>query len=344
MTSGTRSLVVALSLLTGASAVAQPAPQDSKVDAKALMQSGVRLFEAKDYLGALAVFRDAYRRFPSAKILLNISTTLTLLDRKADAANSYQQYLDSPEADPAKKADVNAVLADLDRVLGRLEITVTPVDAEVQVNDSEWLPASKVSLYRVPEGPFTVRARKDKFQSEATSASLTIGEKAAIRIAMTPLPEETRVIQTPLVTGGAGDTELEVVASSEPPRTRFSGIALVHLDIPHGGAAARVGVGFDVTGSLAVQAAALLGPNSGGYLGATFAFLPGKLRPYAALGLPVFSSNGLRYGMRAGGGLEIEITSHVSVIAEVALEVLMNPEDDILRAVLIPAVGATGRL
>src|SRR5512146_2802205 len=125
-----------------------PPPQQptGKVDAKALMQSGLKLFDAKDYLGALAVFKDAYARFPSAKILLNIGTTQLLLDRKADAANSYQKYLESPDADPARKADVAAQIAELDKASGVLELAITPGDAEVQLGD-EWVPASSVKLW-----------------------------------------------------------------------------------------------------------------------------------------------------------------------------------------------------
>ena len=55
-------LVVACLLVISTTAGAQPKkppPEAGKVDAKSLMQSGVRLLEAKDYLGALAVFRDA---------------------------------------------------------------------------------------------------------------------------------------------------------------------------------------------------------------------------------------------------------------------------------------------
>src|SRR3954470_12544237 len=115
MTSRARSLLVAASLVAAGPAAAQPGsppPNGDKVDAKALMQSGIRLLDAKDYLGALAVFKDAYARFPSAKILLNIGTTLTLLDRKVDAANAYQKYLDAPDTDPAKRADVTAAVAE----------------------------------------------------------------------------------------------------------------------------------------------------------------------------------------------------------------------------------------
>jgi len=229
-------------------------------------------------------------------------------------------------------------------VLGRLEITVTPADAEVQINDGEWVPAASVKLFRIPQGAFTVRARKDKFQSEAKSANIIIGEKAAIVIAMTALPEEVRV--APVVPMGDGNGVIGVTepAADDGPRTRFAGIAMAHLDIPRGGGAARVGLAFDITGQLAVQAAALIGPNTGGYAGAAFTFLPGNLRPFIALGMPMFFSDGPRYGVRAGGGLEIVITRHVSIVAELGIEVLLNPENDIRKAVMIPALGATGRL
>src|SRR5688500_7730997 len=117
--------IVLASLLAAPSAFAQqpqpqpqpqPAPQPpqdpNKMDAKALMQTGVKLLEVKDYLGALAIFKTAYARFPSAKILLNIGTTLKLLDRKAEAANAYQRYLDSSDTDPNRRAQVQAELAE----------------------------------------------------------------------------------------------------------------------------------------------------------------------------------------------------------------------------------------
>ena len=99
---------------TGTAWSQAPSPETDKLDAKALMQSGLKLYAARDFLGALAVFKTAYTRFASAKILLNIGTTLTKLDRKAEAANVYQRYLDSPDADPAKRNEVKKVLAELD--------------------------------------------------------------------------------------------------------------------------------------------------------------------------------------------------------------------------------------
>ena len=337
-----RSLLVAICLLRGGLAVAQPQRAD-KIDAKSLMQSGVKLLETKDYLGALAVFKDAYTRFPSAKILLNIGTTYKLLDRKVDAANAYQRYLDSPDADPTKQSDVTTALFELDKAVGKLEIAVTPADAEVQINDGDWIPAPSAHVVRLVAGQFTVRARKDKFGSEAKSASISTGEKAAIVISLTALPQQTAVF-----TGGTGTVAdgLGVAQEQEPEeeRSRLAGIAVAHLDIPRGGAAALVGLSFDISGALAVQGAVVLGPTYGAYAGAAFAFLDGKLRPYAAAGMPIFFSNGARVGVRAGGGAEIVVTRHVSLIAEVGVEVMLNPEDNIIKAALIPAIGASGRL
>src|SRR5262249_23249741 len=124
-----RHLIVAASLLVAGVASAQPKPpppSGDKTDAKALMLSGVKLLEAKDYLGALAVFKDAYARFPSAKILLNIGTTQKLLNRNAEAANTYQRYLESKDADPARRTEITQILADIDKLVGKLEISSTP--------------------------------------------------------------------------------------------------------------------------------------------------------------------------------------------------------------------------
>lgn len=340
MTSRARSFLVATILVGGGVAAAQPQQAD-KVDAKALMQSGLKLLETKDYLGALAVFKDAYARFPSAKILLNIGTTLNLLDRKVDAANAYQRYLDAPDTDPAKQSNVTAALYEIDKAVGALQITVTPPDAEVQINDGDWVPAASAHVHRVAGGQFTVRARKDKFQSEAKSASINSGEKASVVINLTALPQ---AVQVSTLGSGGLDENVATSGEPEPGRSRLGGLAIAHLDVVHGGAGALVGLTFDVSDAFQVQGTAILGPTYGAYAGASFAFLDGSFRPFAAGGMPMFFSHGARVGVRAAGGLELVITRHVSLIAEVGGELMLNPEDNILKVAFIPAVGVSGRL
>jgi hypothetical protein len=348
-----RALVLA-SLLAAPRAFAQPQPQPappadpSKMDAKALMTTGVRLLEAKDYLGALALFREAYVRFPSAKILLNIGTTLKLLDRKADAANTYQQYLDSQDADPNRAKQVIGELAELDKSLGVVEVIVRPADAEVNFGD-EWIPAARAKQWRVMPGSFKVSARKPGYQNSEQTSTISAGAKTSLSVVLAEVPKQ--IVEAP---------REELVATVEPekPRSRIGALAMLHVSVvPKLGSAALVGATFDVTPRLGIDAAVLLGPglvsdgmatrpppSFGGYLGANFAFLPGAFRPRAGAGMTLFSSDGARLQARAAGGLEYVATRNISLTIEVGAEVALNPEDDIRELAIVPAFAVAGRL
>lgn len=340
----------ALLALTTTVASAQPADK-SKTDAKALMTSGVKLFNAKDYLGALVVFEDAYTRFQSAKILLNIATTLVKLERPADAANAYQRYLDSSDADPTKQAEVTRVLAELDKKVGSVALTVTPADAELRLGDAAtWIPASSAKRLRVPAAGIVIHAKRVGHVAADHDARAPKGTTVELAITLAPEP----VVTAPDPKDPPGDDvsdirsdDRDLPATSNPGpfgRSRIGLLAIAHVDPIHPGAAGLVGLTADVTSRLAVQATALLGATSGGYAGVTFAFRTGNLRPFAAAGLPVFISNGARFGARGAVGLELALDKHFSIVAEVGVERMLNPEDNIAELLFVPALGATARL
>lgn len=328
--------VLLAGVLAATTAHAQPA-EPGKGDAKALLQSGLKLFAAKDYLGALSVFETAYARFPSGKILLNIGTTLLKLERNADAANAYQRYLDAKDGDPTKRAEVEKVVADLDRSLGVLEISVEPAETEVQVGTKPWAPASEVTRYRVDRGSVVVRARRTGFVEAQQTVRIDAGQKREVALVLEAEPVTTTTSSTPIDAG--------LRASVVPEgRSRFGAIALAHIDPSNKGAAVIVGVTADVNSRVQIQAAALIGPASGAYVGGSFAFLAGTVRPIVALGLPVFFSDGPRVALRAAAGVELAINRHFAVIAELGVEYLVNPEPGVTKALFIPAIGATARL
>lgn len=328
------SLVVAA---TTAVVHAQPAPGD-KGDAKALMASGLKLYAAKDYLGALSVFETAYARFPSGKILLNIGTTLLKLDRKAEAANAYQGYLDAPDADPAKKLAVTKVVAGLDIEVGVVEITVTPADAEVQLDKGEWTAAAKVARTRVTPGIFAVHARKTGFSASEQTATVAAGGTRSVALTLS-----AEVVPT----GGGGiDVDGGLVGRGETAdvASKLGMIALAHVDVKNKGGAAIIGVAYDIIDRVQVQAAALLGPASGGYAGVALAILTGRVRPTIVAGIPVFVANGMRVGIRGAAGVEISFNRHISAVAEIGVEHLFNPEDSVTATLFIPAIGVIARL
>ncbi|MGE5182814.1 MAG: PEGA domain-containing protein [Acidobacteriota bacterium] len=346
--------ILALVAALATTASAQPAGTD-KADAKLLMQSGVKLLEAKDYLGALAIFKDGYTRFPSAKFLLNIGTTLKLLDRKAEAANAYQRYLDSPDADPQRRGEVGDALLDLDKSLGKLAITCEPAGAEVEVGD-EWVPAAQARLVRVNPGPYSVHAREDGYEPAEKTGSVSAGQQTAVIFILSAIakPQPKQVIVTV--------PREEVHGEAEPlgPRPRFGAFAMAHVSVsPRLGGAWLLGATADATEQLEVDAAVLLGPglvssqgsypaappSYGGYLGASFSFLTDQWRPRVSFGVPMFESAGsLRFAVRGAGGVEYVASPHLALIAELGLEDNLNNEMDIQSVAVVPALAVSGRL
>lgn len=338
----------------------------AKVDAKALVQSGVKLLKQKDYLGALAVFRDAYQRFPSVKLLLNIGTTLKLLGRNAEAANAYQRYLDDPDADPARVSEVGDVLSTLDRVLGRLQLG-TPNDAssdaaseasgeaaidattEIAINGGEPMPLSQARLVRVDPGEYRIAARREGFTPVELSGRVAAGELALVQLRLTPLPRAA-----PLPSPGAapeddglaaGAGALRRGATAGPARRSRLGLMLRgHFHLSPAGAAALVGPTVDLTDRIEVNAGALLGRFRGGYLGGSFAVLPGRLRPIAAAGLLVVSDDGARFAVRGAVGLEVVVSRNLSLFTELGGEHLFNPPMTVFANAFVPSAGVLGRL
>ncbi|HUJ59472.1 MAG TPA: PEGA domain-containing protein [Kofleriaceae bacterium] len=331
-----RALVAAV-LLGSLAAHAQPAGND-KVDAQSLMQSGVKLLEARDYLGALAVFKTAYERFPGAKILLNIGTTLKLLGRDADAANAYQRFLEAKDTDPKRRAEIEKLIAQIDKAVGRIDLAVTPSDAQLSFDDDDWLHAVHAATWRLPPGKHTLTVRRDGYETKTKSIEVAAGDSASIEITLAPLPKPAPTVVTVPV-----ETEIHAAPVAEAPRSRFGAIVFGNFDIPHGGAA-LVGVTADVAPRIALRAAAILGPHVGGYVGGVLAILTHRYRPYVAAGVPVFASSGARYGVRGAGGFEYELGRHLAISIEAGVEHTFNTQMGVKSTAFVPAIGVIGRL
>ena len=112
-------ILVALVLPT---ARAHADPQ-AEQEARAMFKKANHLLETGEFAKALELYREAYARFPSPKILINIGTALRSLGRDAEAAETYQRYLDDPGADPKRRDEVKQLLDELSAKLGRLSIS-----------------------------------------------------------------------------------------------------------------------------------------------------------------------------------------------------------------------------
>jgi hypothetical protein len=157
--------------------------------AAALMTEGVRQLQAQAYEQALANFLDAYAKFPSPKILLNIGSTLRDMGRIADAANTYQRYLSDPATGPERMSEVKELLQKLDQELTVLTVRVQPRGSEVSIDAGPFLVIGGTLQTRVRPGIHLVRARKadvtveltiNGFDGESKDITATIPDKPAV--------------------------------------------------------------------------------------------------------------------------------------------------------------------
>ena len=160
-------LVEVLARITNDPSIPVPDPA-MRTTAQALMVEGVKRLQARSYDQALANFLEAYAKFPSPKILLNIGSTLRDMGRLADAANTYQRYLDDPATGSERVSEVKELLVKLDEQLTTLEVHVTPRGSDVSIDGGPFIPVGQRLVTRVRPGLHLVRIRKADRSAELT--------------------------------------------------------------------------------------------------------------------------------------------------------------------------------
>jgi len=107
-----RVLALLLGLLVG---LTGPAAADQRADAKAHYVKGKSLFDAKDYVNAIAEFKTADQLAPSAVNDYNVALAYDALGDETQAISYYQSYL-SRMPDAANKGEVQGSIRRLEAV------------------------------------------------------------------------------------------------------------------------------------------------------------------------------------------------------------------------------------
>ncbi|HEX7704042.1 MAG TPA: hypothetical protein VF403_25040 [Kofleriaceae bacterium] len=298
--------------------------EKARATATALMTEGVRRLQVQAYDQALANFLEAYNRFPSPKILLDIASTLHDMGRLADAANTYQRYLADPATGADRMQEVKELLIKLDNELTILTVHVAPHGTEVSVDAGPFVPVGSSLQLRVRAGTHTIRLRRgaaasttdlNTFEGEARDVVLALEEapnapappaqKAPDHVqgwlvdrsyGTTDGNSRERRVQTvagaeikPYVPGGEIDYE-PPPPIEEPEEHLTSGvIGIVRIDGNHWkGFAGGLGIEYAANDRFEVELAGLKSDVYGAYAGARYIFFTGFLRPYVAAGIPLF--------------------------------------------------------
>jgi hypothetical protein len=194
-----KQLAEALAQITSDPAVPVNDPK-VKALAQALMTEGVKQLLEKQFDQALANFLEAYNKFPSPKILLNVAGTLSDMGRNADAANTYQRYLQDPATGPERVAEVKQILNTLDAELTILTVKVMPRGSEISIDGGPFIAVGVSLLTRVRAGIHLVRIRRGEataeqsvngFEGENKEVNMVIAEPTAPPLPPGPGPAPT---------------------------------------------------------------------------------------------------------------------------------------------------------
>lgn len=183
----THRFLLAATLVVG-TAHAGPAEDQRRAEAKALFDEGVKAATAGDSKAALAAFRAAYDKFPSAKVLYNIAQSCKGVGDNACAVRSYEQYLRESENLPSKRVkEVEGELKTLGRSIGRITIKSNIPAADILVDDAPVGRTPAVEGYAVNPGTHKVAVPYHGKPIEQ-SVKVSAGETTTAQI---DAPEET---------------------------------------------------------------------------------------------------------------------------------------------------------
>jgi hypothetical protein len=351
-----KTILIALTLcVVTVGALARPARADdaetdkAKREARVLMKAGVDAYNKRDWEHALEMFQAAYARYPSAKILLNLGSTLRELGRHLEAARAYEKYLQDADSDPAKRDEVTRLLAELDKRLGKLRATMSETDASVLLDGAPWVNPTVV-VTRVEPGTHVIRGEKPGFVPVELTVTVAAGEEQVIQVTLVEEtrkdPERVAVKEPSRVDVRAGRDVRDDVDEGEPRGGgggRLRAVVRVSIDPKGKGAAGAAGLGFAVHERVELVGAGLLGPTSGLYVGAVGDVTTGALRPVVSVGAPVLFSDGARVAVRGAAGVGYWF-GRLGVTAEVGVEHFVNAEMDHEATYVVPVIGVSGRL
>lgn len=188
-----------------------------RAQAQALMLEGLRQLDARAFDQALANFLEAYAKFPSPRILLNIGSTLRDMGRLADAANTYQRFLTDPATGADRVGEVKQLLIELDQRLTILTIRVIPHGSQISIDAGPFIPVGSSLVTRVRPGLHMVRVRSDDATSEINLNGFEGENKEVLASVQVEVTDPTPT--SPTTTATTPTSPTTTPARPEPPST-----------------------------------------------------------------------------------------------------------------------------
>lgn len=318
------------------SALAQSSEADdtpSRARARELFRDGNALVDQAKYAEALERFESAYALWDNPKIKLNIATSLRALGRSVQALEAYRHYLRQAEPSSERRAEVEAICAELEARLALVELRVAPDVVRLSLDGR----------------PLEVRERHDLILEpghHVVSAETAAGEHD-VNIDVVAGERRDLSVEGPEPSESASSTPIDAPPEA-PRRVRFSPVGLaLRMDIDGGGGGV-VGAGglvYAFDSHWQVSAGGLFGSHAGAWAGLEVLLFDGPLRPSLGISAPVFFVDPPAIGVSAEAGARwavLEESFFVTVRA--ALVHFPTVPEGYERTVFVPSIGSELRL
>ena len=204
-------LVAAPGFAQSAEPAAPSVESPEKTGALALLAEGLALTQEGDFALALDKFREAYAIYPSAKLLINIGTSLRALGRQAEAAASYERYLHDPDAAPERVRELTALIGEIDKLVAWADVRVSEAGSKLRVDGTVIACSGGEAHVRLDPGSHTFVAEKGELAPAIVTLVLGPGERRAIPLRLAPKKKVMIEVRdgsvqriTGLALGGAG--------------------------------------------------------------------------------------------------------------------------------------------
>jgi len=126
-------LLAATVVLIAPAAAASPDPR--KVEAASRFERGLRLFDERDYSGAVAELTRAYELLPNATVLYDIGAVYAAMGRPVDATHALTEAIANPGTMGAEQlARAKQILSEQAAMVGHLAVTSPVQGAHVEVD------------------------------------------------------------------------------------------------------------------------------------------------------------------------------------------------------------------
>jgi hypothetical protein len=173
--------------------------QTDESAARAAFDEGVTAFTAENYPAALEAFERSFAKSPKASVLFNIGMCQKALYRYVDSLATFRRYLAEGGAKikPARRAEVEKAIAEMEALAGTVRIHGAPPGAAVAIDGADRGRTPLAEPLAADPGKHVVEVRCDGYESFKKEILVSSETETVVSATLEKKEPETAVAALP---------------------------------------------------------------------------------------------------------------------------------------------------